>query len=226
MKLVGIMLVSLIPVAGYDVVFDRLTLPLLGDFDLGWLAYPLTVLWIATLANLINLIDGMDSLAAGIVSIAAFSFAVLAVSYFREPEAIFAACICGATLAFLFHNYHPAKIFMGDSGGARARLRPRGGLGAGRLEDRRDDRPGRAAARAGRADPRHVVRGAQAAPSTAGHRGPPTRTTSTTGSCASGCLSGGRRRTCTPGRSCWRPTRSCSASCRPGRTATGSSTTR
>jgi UDP-GlcNAc:undecaprenyl-phosphate GlcNAc-1-phosphate transferase len=58
----------------------------------------------------------MDSLAAGIVSIAAFSFALLAASYFREPEAIFAACICGATLAFLFHNYHPAKIFMGDSG--------------------------------------------------------------------------------------------------------------
>src|SRR5262245_39684686 len=118
LKLVGIMLVALIPVAGYDVVFDTLSLPFLGTFDLGWVAYPLTVLWIATLANLVNLIDGMDSLAAGIVSIAAFSFALLAVSYGsgRSNAAVLAACVCGATLAFLRHNYHPAKIFMGDSG--------------------------------------------------------------------------------------------------------------
>ncbi len=117
-KLVGIMLVALIPVAGYDVVFDTLSLPFLGTFDLGWVAYPLTVLWIATLANLVNLIDGMDALAAGIVSIAAFSFALLAVSYGsgRSDAAVLAACVCGATFAFLRHNYHPAKIFMGDSG--------------------------------------------------------------------------------------------------------------
>jgi UDP-GlcNAc:undecaprenyl-phosphate GlcNAc-1-phosphate transferase len=115
-KLVGIMLVALIPVVGYDVVFDHLTLPFVGAFDLGWVAYPVTIVWIAALANLINLIDGMDALAAGIVSIAAFSFALLAVSYHREPAAVLAACVCGATLAFLRHNYHPAKIFMGDSG--------------------------------------------------------------------------------------------------------------
>ncbi len=58
----------------------------------------------------------MDSLAAGIVSIAAFSFALLAASFGRSAPTILAAAICGATLAFLRHNYHPAKIFMGDSG--------------------------------------------------------------------------------------------------------------
>ena len=58
----------------------------------------------------------MDSLAAGIVSIAAASFAVLAASFGRSDAAVLAAIICGATLAFLRHNYHPAKIFMGDSG--------------------------------------------------------------------------------------------------------------
>jgi UDP-GlcNAc:undecaprenyl-phosphate GlcNAc-1-phosphate transferase len=115
-KLVGVMLVALIPVAGYGVVFDHVGLPFIGAFDIGWVAYPLTILWIATLANLINLIDGMDSLAAGIVSIAAFSFALLAVSFNRPDAAVLAACVCGATLAFLRHNYHPAKIFMGDSG--------------------------------------------------------------------------------------------------------------
>jgi UDP-GlcNAc:undecaprenyl-phosphate/decaprenyl-phosphate GlcNAc-1-phosphate transferase len=115
-KLLGVMLVALIPVAGYDVVFHHLTLPLIGNHDIGWVAYPITVLWIAGLANLVNLIDGMDALAAGIVSIAAFAFAVLAISFGRADAAVLAAIVCGSTLAFLRSNYHPAKIFMGDSG--------------------------------------------------------------------------------------------------------------
>ena len=89
---------------------------MIGNFDFGWTAYPLTVLWIVALANLVNLIDGMDALAAGIVAIAAGSFAILAASFGRMDAAALAAIVCGATLAFLPHNYHPAKIFMGDSG--------------------------------------------------------------------------------------------------------------
>ena len=77
---------------------------------------PLTILWIVLLANLVNLIDGMDSLAAGIVAIAAASFAILSASFGRADAAVLSAIVCGSTLAFLFHNYHPAKIFMGDSG--------------------------------------------------------------------------------------------------------------
>ncbi len=115
-KMLGIVLVALIPVVGYDVTFDRVTLPLLGNHDFGWLAYPLTILWIAAVANLVNLIDGMDGLAAGIVGIAACSFAVLAASFGREDAAVLAAAVCGATLSFLRHNYHPARIFMGDTG--------------------------------------------------------------------------------------------------------------
>ena len=115
-KLLGVVLVALIPVVGFDVNFDHVTLPLVGDHDLGWVAYPLTIVWIAAIANLVNLIDGMDSLAAGIVAIAAFSFAVLAASFGRMTAAALAAIVFGATLAFLRHNYHPAKIFMGDTG--------------------------------------------------------------------------------------------------------------
>jgi UDP-GlcNAc:undecaprenyl-phosphate/decaprenyl-phosphate GlcNAc-1-phosphate transferase len=115
-KLLGMVLIALIPVAGYNVVFHHLTLPLIGNHDIGWAAYPITVVWIAALANLVNLIDGMDALAAGIVSIAAFAFAVLAISFGRKDAAVLAAIVCGATLAFLRSNYHPAKIFMGDSG--------------------------------------------------------------------------------------------------------------
>jgi len=115
-KLAGVTVIALIPVVGFDVVFDRVTLPGIGDHDLGWAAYPLTILWIAFLANLVNLIDGMDSLAAGIVAIAAAAFAILSASFGRMDAAVLSAIVCGSTLAFLYHNYHPAKIFMGDSG--------------------------------------------------------------------------------------------------------------
>ena len=58
----------------------------------------------------------MDALAAGIVAIAAGSFALLAVSFGRTDAAVLAAIVCGSTLGFLRYNYHPAKVFMGDSG--------------------------------------------------------------------------------------------------------------
>lgn len=115
-KLAGVTALALIPVVGYDVTFDHVTLPVIGDHDLGFAAYPLTVLWIVLLATLINLIDGMDALASGIVAIAAATFALLAASFARVDAAALALIVCGSTLAFLRHNYHPARIFMGDSG--------------------------------------------------------------------------------------------------------------
>jgi UDP-GlcNAc:undecaprenyl-phosphate GlcNAc-1-phosphate transferase len=115
-KLVGVALIALIPVVGYDVTFGHLTLPLIGDHDIGAAGYVLTIAWVVLLANLVNLIDGMDALAAGIVAIAAASFALLAASFGRTDAAVLAAIICGSTLGFLRYNYHPAKVFMGDSG--------------------------------------------------------------------------------------------------------------
>src|SRR5437763_14388022 len=59
-KMVGIVVAALIPVAAFGMTWENVGLPLFGNFDLGWAAYPLTVLWIAALANLVNLIAGMD----------------------------------------------------------------------------------------------------------------------------------------------------------------------
>jgi UDP-GlcNAc:undecaprenyl-phosphate/decaprenyl-phosphate GlcNAc-1-phosphate transferase len=115
-KMVGIVVAALIPVVAFGMTWKSVGLPLIGNFDLGWVAYPLTIFWIAALANLVNLIDGMDSLASGIVAIAAGSFAILAASFLRADAAALAAIVCGATLAFLPYNYHPAKLFMGDTG--------------------------------------------------------------------------------------------------------------
>jgi UDP-GlcNAc:undecaprenyl-phosphate/decaprenyl-phosphate GlcNAc-1-phosphate transferase len=105
-----------IPVIGYDMWFRRIGLPFVS-FDVEpWMGIALTLLWIAIVANLVNLIDGMDALAAGIVAIAAASFCILAMSFGRVEASAMAAIVCGATLGFLRHNYHPAKIFMGDTG--------------------------------------------------------------------------------------------------------------
>jgi UDP-GlcNAc:undecaprenyl-phosphate GlcNAc-1-phosphate transferase len=116
-KLAGVSAVALVPVVGFDVYFNHVTLPVVGDHDLPLaVAYALTIVWIAALSNLVNLIDGMDALAAGIVGIAALSFAILAASFGRTTAAVVAAIVCGAAVAFLPYNYHPARMIMGDTG--------------------------------------------------------------------------------------------------------------
>jgi UDP-GlcNAc:undecaprenyl-phosphate/decaprenyl-phosphate GlcNAc-1-phosphate transferase len=88
--------------------------------DLGFL---LTVLWVVGMANAVNLIDGLDGLAAGVIAIAAGAFFVYA--YRLEDVGLLAsdnmaplvvAITCGLCVGFLPHNIHPAKVFMGDSG--------------------------------------------------------------------------------------------------------------
>ena len=93
-----------------------MTLPFLGVGDLGPAQYPLTVLWFVALVNMINFTDGMDGLAAGISGLGATTFAILAASLGRSDPAIMAAALAGACAAFLVFNFHPARVFMGDSG--------------------------------------------------------------------------------------------------------------
>src|SRR3712207_5347955 len=115
-KLLAVIAVALIPVVGYDMKFERIGLPVLGNLDFGWGAAPLTILWIALVANLVNLIDGMDALATGMVAIACATFAILAASFERMEVAALSAIVFGACVGFLRHNYHPARVFMGDCG--------------------------------------------------------------------------------------------------------------
>jgi len=82
-----------------------------------------TVLWVIVIANAVNLIDGLDGLAAGIVAIAAGAFCVygqrLSGAGLLAPDNIgplVAAIACGVCIGFLPHNFHPAKIMMGDAG--------------------------------------------------------------------------------------------------------------
>ena len=93
-----------------------LTLPFLGGFQLGWLAYPLTVLGIVAVVNIINFIDGVDGLAAGVCAIAAVALAAIALSLERNAAGVLAALTAGAALGFLRHGFPPASSFMGDTG--------------------------------------------------------------------------------------------------------------
>lgn len=87
-----------------------------GLIILGWLSIPITVIYLIGFANVINLIDGLDGLAAGVTAIAATSLLVLAAQGNRLDAAAIAATVIGACLGFLWFNFHPASIFMGDSG--------------------------------------------------------------------------------------------------------------
>lgn len=87
-----------------------------GLVALGLLSIPITLLYIVGFTNVINLIDGLDGLAAGVTMIAAGSLLVLAAQGNRLEAAALAAAVIGACAAFLRYNFHPASIFMGDSG--------------------------------------------------------------------------------------------------------------
>lgn len=82
----------------------------------------ITVLWLVAMINAVNLVDGLDGLAAGIVAIAAASFFVYSYNQansellLTNSAPMMAIIIVGATLGFLRYNFYPAKIFMGDSG--------------------------------------------------------------------------------------------------------------
>ena len=114
-KLLGQVGAALIPVLG-GVHPEVLTLPFVGGFELGWVAYPLTVVGIVAMVNVINFIDGIDGLAAGVCTISAITLAVIALSLDRNAAGVLAAVTAGGALGFLRHGFPPASSFMGDTG--------------------------------------------------------------------------------------------------------------
>ena len=74
------------------------------------------VFWIVAIMNMVNFLDGLDGLAAGVCAISGATFCLIALSLSRPEPAILAAIVFGACLGFLRHNFYPARIFMGDSG--------------------------------------------------------------------------------------------------------------
>lgn len=83
---------------------------------LGLLSIPLTVIWIVAISNAVNFIDGVDGLAGGVTAISALTLGVVAYYTDQPIAALVAAILAGTMLGFLAYNFHPARIFMGDSG--------------------------------------------------------------------------------------------------------------
>ena len=82
----------------------------------GWVDLVLTVLWVVGITNAFNLLDNMDGLSAGVAAIAAGAFGLLAALHGQFLVAALAAATAGCAAGFLRHNFHPAKIYMGDAG--------------------------------------------------------------------------------------------------------------
>ncbi len=115
-KLLGQLIAALIVVFyGKILLLDASFFGIYINFDL-W-AYPITILFILGCINCMNLIDGLDGLAGGISSI--FFLTIGIIAYFQGRvglTVVLTFIMLGSTLGFLVHNFHPAKIFMGDSG--------------------------------------------------------------------------------------------------------------
>ena len=116
-KLMIQIIAAAIPVIA-GVRIERIILPFLksGGIEFGWLAYPITILWIVALTNAVNLIDGLDGLAAGVSAIASFSMFLIALMQGNYVIAVMSAALVGACCGFLPYNFSPASIFMGDTG--------------------------------------------------------------------------------------------------------------
>ncbi len=117
-KLLGQVIAASVVVM-FDVKIEFLSSPFGDsaiDFSAAWLSVPLTIFWIVGVTNAVNLIDGLDGLAAGVSGIASATMLIMALIMGNVTVTLLSALLLGSILGFLVFNFHPAKIFMGDSG--------------------------------------------------------------------------------------------------------------
>jgi UDP-GlcNAc:undecaprenyl-phosphate/decaprenyl-phosphate GlcNAc-1-phosphate transferase len=114
-KLAGQVIAAVIAVEGGAVV-TSVTLPFIGPLTFPNAGGVLTVIWMVGLMNVVNFSDGVDGLAAGLCTIDGVAFAIIAFDLGIHGAPILAAITAGGALGFLFHNFYPASVFMGDAG--------------------------------------------------------------------------------------------------------------
>jgi len=95
---------------------DAIALPFIGALPMGVFALPVTVIWIIGITNAVNLIDGLDGLAAGVAFFAALTTFTVGIIGGNPFAAWLSAPLMGVLAGFLFFNFNPARIFMGDAG--------------------------------------------------------------------------------------------------------------
>lgn len=114
-KLLFQLFASLIPVF-FELSIKFVSIPFVGILLLGGFSIPLTILWITTIVNAMNFIDGLDGLASGVSAIASFTLFLVAIKMRQPAAALMMIALCGVSVGFLRYNFYPASIFLGDSG--------------------------------------------------------------------------------------------------------------
>jgi len=114
-KLISQILASFILIS-FGVSIDFISNPSDGVFELGLLSIPITIFWVVGITNAINFIDGLDGLAAGVVTISCGTLAVISYITGRYEILPLALFLGFSSAGFLPYNFYPAKIFMGDAG--------------------------------------------------------------------------------------------------------------
>ncbi len=100
----------------FNLHISFINIPFFGVVSFGIWFIPVVAFLIMTFANAVNITDGMDGLAGGLLMIALFGFMILSISVLDTPTSIFIALWLGGLIAFLYFNVFPARIFMGDAG--------------------------------------------------------------------------------------------------------------
>lgn len=103
-------------VMAMGVTADQVHIPVLGAWEFGWFAYPITLVWIIGLTNAFNFMDGIDGIAGGTAVVASGFFAYIMMDGGSDYLHHIVWIVLWASLGFLLWNWQPAKIFMGDSG--------------------------------------------------------------------------------------------------------------
>jgi UDP-GlcNAc:undecaprenyl-phosphate/decaprenyl-phosphate GlcNAc-1-phosphate transferase len=118
LKFLAQIAVACMVVFAFDIRVDFVNVPFQDAYSSleSWISVPLTIFWIVGVTNAINLIDGLDGLAAGVSGIAIGTIFVMSLLMGNYMVAMLCLVLLGSIIGFLFFNFHPAKIFMGDTG--------------------------------------------------------------------------------------------------------------
>ena len=112
----GAQIAASLSLLAFEIVFSKISLPFIGAIDLGWLGYPLTVLWVVALTNMFNFMDGLNGLAGGTaVTVSAF---LCAVTFIEGSHFVYIFCyiMAAGAAGFVVFNFPNARLFMGDVG--------------------------------------------------------------------------------------------------------------
>ncbi len=110
---VTIAYLAVLGILGYG---GKTTIPFVGQIDLGWLWYPLAAIVIVGVVNAVNLTDGVDGLDGSLTFFVALFFMLISTMIGSVGVSLLSASVAGGCLGFLVWNFHPAKVFMGDTG--------------------------------------------------------------------------------------------------------------